>query len=181
VLRLVRAFAATVDTDGKFYRDNRFPAYIYDKLAGGLIDAGRYAGDNSAIATLRRATQAAIPYMPPHAMRRNENAHDDEDFRRDPWDESHVARKSIPCRATDRQGFTELARRFLYDDFFWPGRRRNALPVAHAYSQSTRSFQRPRLTWRSANTPISMRRTKASISSTRKVSQPAAGGRMNTS
>jgi hypothetical protein len=36
-------FAATIDSEGKFYRDNRFPAYIYDKLAGGLIDAKRYA------------------------------------------------------------------------------------------------------------------------------------------
>src|ERR1700751_1755668 len=30
VTRLVRGFAATVDAEGKFYRDNRFPAYIYD-------------------------------------------------------------------------------------------------------------------------------------------------------
>ena len=53
VLRLVRAYAATVDAGGKFYRDNRFPAYIYDKLAGGLIDAKRYAADDSAVAVLQ--------------------------------------------------------------------------------------------------------------------------------
>src|ERR1700722_7028863 len=71
VQRLVAGFAATVDAEGRFYRDNRFPAYIYDKLAGGLIDARRYTGDESAVATLRHATRAAIPYLPPQAMPRN--------------------------------------------------------------------------------------------------------------
>ncbi|HEY4974062.1 MAG TPA: beta-L-arabinofuranosidase domain-containing protein, partial [Steroidobacteraceae bacterium] len=37
VLRLVAAYAASIDREGKFYRHNRFPAYIYDKLVGGLI------------------------------------------------------------------------------------------------------------------------------------------------
>lgn len=39
--RLVDGYAATVDPQGRFYRDNRFPSYIYDKLVGGLVDVRR--------------------------------------------------------------------------------------------------------------------------------------------
>jgi DUF1680 family protein len=137
ILRLVRAFAATVDTDGKFYRNNRFPAYTYDKLAGGLIDAKRYAHDDGAIAALRRTTQAALPYLPPHAMPRNEHAQAGEDFSRHAWDESYTLPENqfFAARLTGDRIHLELARRFLYDDFFLAlARRDNVLPGKHAYS-----------------------------------------------
>jgi DUF1680 family protein len=137
VLRLVRAYAATVDVEGKFYRDNRFPAYIYDKLAGGLIDAKRYADDDSAVVTLHRTTQAALPYLPPHAMPRNEHAQPGEDFSRHAWDESYTLPENqfLAARLTGRRIHLELARRFLYDDFFLAlARGENALPGKHAYS-----------------------------------------------
>jgi DUF1680 family protein len=137
VLRLVRAYAATVDTDGRFYRDNRFPAYIYDKLAGGLIDAKRYADDDSAIAVLRSTTQAAIPYLPPHAMPRNEHAQPGEDFSQHAWDESYTLPENqfLAAQLTGDGVHRELARRFLYDDFFLAlARGDNALPGKHAYS-----------------------------------------------
>jgi uncharacterized protein len=137
VQRLVRGFAATVDTDGKFYRNNRFPAYIYDKLAGGLIDAKRYANADNAVATLRRATQAAIPYLPPHAMPRNEHAQPGEDFSQHAWDESYTIPENqfFAARLTGDRIHLELARRFLYDDFFLAlARGDNVLPGKHAYS-----------------------------------------------
>ena len=137
VLRLVRGFAATVDTDGKFYRDNRFPAYIYDKLAGGLIDAKRYAHDDSAVATLSRATQAAIPYLPPHAMPRNEHAQAGEDFSQHAWDESYTIPENqfFAARLTGDRIHLQLARRFMYDEFFLAlARGDNVLPGKHAYS-----------------------------------------------
>ena len=65
VRRLVHAYAATIDTEGSFYRKNRFPAYTYDKLVGGLLDAKRLSHDDTAPATLSRATHAALPYLPP--------------------------------------------------------------------------------------------------------------------
>ncbi len=61
VQRLVRGYAATVDADGSFYRKNRFPAYTYDKLVGGLLDARRLSRVDAALATLARTTQAAAP------------------------------------------------------------------------------------------------------------------------
>jgi DUF1680 family protein len=137
VARLVRAYAATVDSDGKFYRNNRFPAYIYDKLVGGLIDARRYVRDGSAIAALRMSTQAAIPYLPPHAMPRNEHAQDGEDFSQHAWDESYTLPENqfFAEQLTGDRIHRALARRFLYDDFFDPlARGENVLPGKHAYS-----------------------------------------------
>jgi DUF1680 family protein len=137
VQRLVRGFAATVDTDGKFYRDNRFPAYIYDKLAGGLIDAKRYAHDDNALATLSRATRAAVPFLPPHAMPRNEHSQPGEDFSRHAWDESYTIPENqfFAARMTGDRIHLELARRFMYDDFFLAlARGDNVLPGKHAYS-----------------------------------------------
>ncbi|GAC1671475.1 MAG: hypothetical protein NVS9B2_18300 [Steroidobacteraceae bacterium] len=137
VLRLVRAFSATVDTEGTFYRDNRFPAYIYDKLAGALIEARRYAHDDSAVATLRRATQAADPHLPPHAMPRNEHAQPGEDFSQHAWDESYTLPENqfLAARLTGDAIHLGLARRFMYDEFFLAlARGDNVLPGKHAYS-----------------------------------------------
>src|SRR6202021_1071913 len=90
VRRLVRGYAATIDADGGFYRKNRFPAYTYDKLAGGLLDARRLSGDEAALPTLARATQAAAPFLPARAIPRNEHARPGEDFSRHAWDESYT-------------------------------------------------------------------------------------------
>ena len=59
--RLVRAYAATIDPG--FYQNNRFPAYIYDKLVGGLIAAKCLTQDPTALAALRSTTQTALPYL----------------------------------------------------------------------------------------------------------------------
>jgi uncharacterized protein len=137
VQRLVSGFAATVDSDGKFYRDNRFPAYTYDKLTGALLDAKLLAHDETAFAVLRRATQAAIPYLPPHAMPRNEHAEPGEDFSEHAWDESYTLPENqfLAARLTGDETHLKLARRFLYDDFFLAlARGENALPGKHAYS-----------------------------------------------
>ena len=90
VRRLVRGYAATIDAEGSFYRNNRFPAYTFDKLVGGLMDARRLGGDEAALAALARTTQAAVPYLPARAIPRNEHAQPGEDFSRHAWDESYT-------------------------------------------------------------------------------------------
>ncbi len=137
VQRLVRGYAATVEPKGRFYRHNRFPAYIYDKLIGGLIDASRYTRDDSAIGIMRRTTQAALPYLPPHAIPRNEHAKPGEDFSQHAWDESYTLPENqfFAAQLTGDRINLELARRFLYDDFFGAlAQGRNVLPGKHAYS-----------------------------------------------
>jgi DUF1680 family protein len=137
VQRLVRGYAATLDAQGSFYRNNRFPSYTYDKLVGGLVDASRLANDEMALATLRRATAAAVPYLPPHAMPRNEASKPGEDFSQHAWDESYTLPENqfLAYRLTGDQRHRVLGKRFLYDDFFGAlARGQNVLPGKHAYS-----------------------------------------------
>jgi hypothetical protein len=137
VQRLVRGYAATIDAPRSFYRHNRFPAYTYDKLVGGLLDARQLAGDETALATLARTTRAAVPYLPPRAMPRNEHAQPGEDFSQHAWDESYTLPENQfqAWQMTGEQIHLQLGRRFLYDEFFAAlARGDNALPGKHAYS-----------------------------------------------
>ena len=137
VQRLVRGYAVTVDAAGSFYIENRFPAYTYDKLAGGLLDAERLGRDDGARATLRRATQSALPFLPPRAMPRNEHAHPPQDFTEHAWDESYTIPENqfLAWRQTGDAQHLALAKRFLYDEYFGAlARGENALPGKHAYS-----------------------------------------------
>jgi DUF1680 family protein len=137
VQRLVRGYAATVDARGSFYRHNRFPSYTYDKLVGGLLDAEKFGLDDTARATLVLTTRAAVAYLPPHAMARNEHAQPGEDFSEHAWDESYTLPEN-QFQAWHRTGdriHLQLGRRFLYDEFFAAlARGDNALPGKHAYS-----------------------------------------------
>ena len=137
VQRLVRGHAATIDARGSFYRHNRFPAYTYDKLVGGLLDAEKLGLDETARATLARTTRAALPYLPPHAMPRNEHAQPGEDFSQHAWDESYTLPENqfAAWALTGERVHRQLAQRFLYDEFFAAlARGDNALPGKHAYS-----------------------------------------------
>ena len=137
VQRLVRGYAATIDAEGSFYRNNRFPAYTYDKLVGGLLDARRLSRDDTALTTLARTTQAATPYLPPHAMPRNEHAQPGQDFSEHAWDESYTLPENQfqAWHLTGDQRHLDLGRRFLYDEFFAAlARGDNVLPGKHAYS-----------------------------------------------
>jgi DUF1680 family protein len=137
VERLVRGYAATIDARGSFYIKNRFPAYTYDKLVGGLLDSQQLSGDNIALATLARTTEAAVPYLPPRAIPRNEHAQPGEDFSQHAWDESYTIPENQfhAWRVTGDPRHLELARRFLYDEFFGAlARGENVLPGKHAYS-----------------------------------------------
>src|SRR5580692_7700197 len=68
VSRMIRGYAQTIHPEGKFYLENRFPAYIYDKLVCGLIDAHAFAKDPLALDVLSRATDAVWKHLPAKAM-----------------------------------------------------------------------------------------------------------------
>ena len=157
--RMVRGYAATVDPEGKFYRHNRFPSYIYDKLVGGLVDAAQLAGNELALATLKRASHAVLPHLPPHAIPRNEAAKPGEDFSQHAWDESYTLPENqfLAFRLTGDEQHRVLARRFLYDDFFLPlARGENVLPGKHAYSHMN-ALSSAAQAYLSLNQPIYLR------------------------
>jgi DUF1680 family protein len=136
--RLIGLYGQTITEDGRFYQDNRFPAYIYDKLVGALVDAEAFAGETNARTLIRRTTDAALPYLPPAAQPRVEvNYHEGEDFSRHAWDESYTLPENQfrAWRSTGEARHLALAERFLYSDFFSAlARGENALPGKHAYS-----------------------------------------------
>ena len=139
VARLVEGYGATIDPEGKFYINNRFPSYTYDKLVLGLIDAHEFAGDPQALSILQRATDAALPYQPLRAMPRQETpVLHNEDFTRHCWDESYTMPENLflAWRRSGDARYLALAKRFLYnDEFFFPlARGENVLPGKHAYS-----------------------------------------------
>ncbi|MGC2658510.1 MAG: beta-L-arabinofuranosidase domain-containing protein [Bryobacteraceae bacterium] len=129
---------------GKFYVNFRFPAYNYDKMVIGLIDAGWFAGQTQARALLDRTTDAAEPHLPPHALDRDEpqrlwrKSIGDNTTNDYTWDESYTMPENLYLAwergAGDR--YRTLARRYLLDKtYFDPlSENKNVLPNHHAYS-----------------------------------------------
>jgi uncharacterized protein len=134
--RMVRGFAQAVSP--KFYADYPLPAYTFDKSNCGLIDAHQFAGDPDALAALSRATDAVLPYLPPHALTRAEMADRPHKNISWTWDESYTLPENFFLaykRSGDRR-YLDLAQRFLLDqDYFDPlAGGQNVLPHRHAYS-----------------------------------------------
>jgi DUF1680 family protein len=136
VHRLVKGYAAAISP--KYYQGNRFPAYVYDKGSIGLLDAHRYGMEYTALRTLNATIDAALPYLPPRGISRDEQyarPHTDPSWC---WDEPYTLPENLfiayKCGAGDR--FLDLAKRFLADDwYFGPlAAGQNVLPGKHAYS-----------------------------------------------
>jgi DUF1680 family protein len=138
VNRLVRAFAQTVDAEGKFYVDYRLPAYTYDKTSCGLIDAHEFAQDPIAMEVHWRATQSVMPHLPEKALSRAEQRarpHKDTAYT---WDETYTLPENLFLayrRSGGDKRYRDLAVRFLEQDYFNPlAENNNVLPGEHAYS-----------------------------------------------
>src|ERR1022692_738803 len=138
VKRLVRGFAETVDSSGKFFVDLRYPGYTYDKLVCGLLDAHSYAGDGTALDVLAATTRAALPHMADRALTPEEmqqRPHKDETYT---WDETYTFAENlfIAFERTGDRKYYDLGKRYLLDrGFFDPlAAGQNVLPGLHAYS-----------------------------------------------
>lgn len=138
VLRLNRLYAETIS--GQFYEKNRFPAYTYDKLVLGLLDAHVYAKDPQAMAILEETTNAALPHLPGHAVEHNvrwrmDKPADDASWT---WDESYTMPENLflAWRRGAGRRYYDLALRYLDDQpWFDPlSRGENVLQGRHAYS-----------------------------------------------
>lgn len=129
---------------GRFYANFRFPAYNYDKLVIGLLDAYQFAQLPQALPLLHRTTDAAEPHLPPTALDRDEPQRQwrksigestADDYT---WDESYTLPENL-FLAYKRGGgdrYRQLASRFLLDrTYFDPlSEGKNILPRHHAYS-----------------------------------------------
>ena len=135
VLRLNQLYAKTISE--KFYDNNRFPAYCYDKLLLGLIDSHQYVHDPEAFAILGQTTKAALPHLPGKAIDREQEWRPgkDQSYR---WDESYTNPENLFLAYQRGAGdqYRELAVQYL-DDSTWfdpLARGENVLAGKHAYS-----------------------------------------------
>ena len=135
VLRLNRLYAQVIDD--RFYGDkNRFPAYAYDKIVCGLIDAHKYAGDPLAWEILGKATDAVLPHLPPKAVEHGTNWRPgkDESFN---WDESYTMPENLLLAYHRGAGerYRTLAIQYLNEPFYDRlADGQNDLAGRHAYS-----------------------------------------------
>ena len=142
VEEILAAYSPAVS--GRFYANFPFPAYNYDKIVCGLIDAHSYCGLESAFPLLDRTTDVAEPHLPPRALDRGEP--------QKRWrqsigestsggylmDESYTLGENLflAWQRHAGQRYLPLARRFLLDDtYFTPlAAGQNVLSGHHAYS-----------------------------------------------
>lgn len=129
---------------GSFYKNFRFPAYVYDKMVIGLIDAHQFARLPQAFSILSQTTDAALPHLPPHALDRDapqlawRASVGDSTAPDYGWDESYTLPENLFLAwqrgAGDR--YRQMAERYLLDKtYFDPlSRNRNVLADHHAYS-----------------------------------------------
>jgi uncharacterized protein len=142
VQSLVDQYGAAIS--GKFYTNFRFPAYNYDKMVIGLVDAHRYAGMSQAFPLLDRTTDAAQPHLPPHALDRDAPQKEwrasvgDNTANDYLWDESYTMPENLFIAAEVGAGerYRQMAPRYLLDKtYFDPlSENKNVLPDHHAYS-----------------------------------------------
>ncbi len=136
--RLVKGYGETLDPKAKFFVGYRLPAYTYDKLSCGLIDAHEFARDPMAMEVHEKLTHAIVPYLPEKALSRQEQRsrpHKDTSYT---WDETYTLPENL-FLAYQRSGkpfYRDMAKQFLEDDtYFNPlSEGNNVLPFEHAYS-----------------------------------------------
>ena len=135
VLRLNRLYAQAVSSG--FFEKNRFPAYCYDKLVCGLIDAHQFAGDPDAFEILGRTMDIALPHLPEKAVDREESWRPGKDISYN-WDESYTLPENLflAYQRGAGQRYRQLAIRYLDDrTYFDPlAEGKNVLAGKHAYS-----------------------------------------------
>ena len=142
VQRLLDLYGPAIS--GKFYTNFRFPAYDFDKVVIGLIDAHEFAQIPNAFQLLDRTTDAAEPHLPHTAINRDEaqrkwrasvgdNTTDDYT-----WDEPYTLAENLYLAANRGAGarYREMAPRYLLNEtWFDPlSEGQNVLAGHHAYS-----------------------------------------------
>lgn len=134
VLRLNRLYATTID--GQYYDKNRFPAYCYDKLLCGLMDAHEFVRDPDAFKILERTSNAGLPHMPGRAIENGQKWRLDKD---DTYssDESYTNSENLFLAyqrgAGERYKKTAIA--YLDDNYYGPlSEGHSNFAGRHAYS-----------------------------------------------
>jgi uncharacterized protein len=138
VERLVKGYSETLDAKASFFAGYRLPAYTYDKISIGLIDAHQFAQDPIALKVHEQLTKAVTAYLPEKALSRAEQRarpHKDESYT---WDESYTLPENLflVYQCSGKVFYRDMASRFLEDDTYFDPLAKgiNVLGGEHAYS-----------------------------------------------
>jgi len=134
VLRLNRLYAKTITPE--FYKNNRFPAYCYDKFVCALIDSHTYVHDPNAFAILNHTTDVALPELPKTAVEHGVSWRPGTDELYT-WDESYTISENLFLAYQRGAGnrYKSLGQQYLDDIYYTPlSEGRSNLAGRHAYS-----------------------------------------------
>ena len=136
VASLVRDYAPTISP--RFFDGYTLPAYTYDKIVIGLIDAYRYADVKEAAGALDRVTDAALPYLPERALTREQRRKLPYTSEAQIWDEPYTLPENLfkAWRLGLGQRYYDLAVRYLQDEALFDPLAQGVSPLKgkHAYS-----------------------------------------------
>lgn len=142
LVRLLAMYRPAIS--GKFYTNFRFPAYNFDKMVIGLIDAHEFAQVPDAFTLLNQTVDAAEPHLPPHAIDRDgpqrawRASVGDSTAPDYCWDEPYTLPENLylAWRRGAGERYKQMARRYLLDKtYFDPlAENKNVLADHHAYS-----------------------------------------------
>lgn len=140
IKRLLALYSPTINPG--FYTNFRFPAYVFDKVNIGLIDAYLYADIPEAKDLFARTAAAAEPHLPPGPLTRAEliewrrriGERTSEDFG---YDEPYTLPENLYLASSRGLGdYRTLASRYIFDNGWFDqlSRNENVLDGKHAYS-----------------------------------------------
>lgn len=136
VAGLVKAYGETISP--RFFDGYTLPAYTYDKVVIGLIDAYRYAGVKAAGPALDRVTDAVLPFLPEKALTREERRARPHTSEAEIWDEPYTLPENLflAWRLGLGERYRELAVRYLQDGPLFDPLAAGVSPLKgkHAYS-----------------------------------------------
>ena len=122
----------------KFFDDYNLPAYTYDKLVVGLMDAWYYAGVEQAKPALDKLTDVALPYLPERALNRVEMRERPHKRTAQAWDESYTMPENLFLAYQRGMGerYRTMALRYIEDETYFSPLAEGVNPFAgqHAYS-----------------------------------------------
>ena len=136
VHRLVRGLGEAISPH--FWDENRFPAYTYDKISIGMIDAHEFADDQQAFKVLDATLASVEKRLPPGGISRADQyklPHINESFC---WDEPYTLPENqfLAWQRGADSRYRDLGVRFLADSWYSDplAAGENVLPGKHAYS-----------------------------------------------
>ncbi|HKE93217.1 MAG TPA: beta-L-arabinofuranosidase domain-containing protein, partial [Povalibacter sp.] len=136
VRNLVVKYIPTISP--KFFDGYYLPAYTYDKLVIGLIDAWQHAGISEASSALNRLTDVVLPYLPEKALTREERRQRPYTTEAQIWDEPYTLPENLfkAWKLGMGERYRSLAIRYLQDDALFNPLAAGISPLKgkHAYS-----------------------------------------------